>query len=360
MHRLAIAVLLAGCRLHFDDRPTDAAADAPPHQLACNTPVKLFDTPIGTSLSAVSTSTSILAAWIEPDGHLGVGRARLVAADQVIATDLSVPGDTGYTAIANAAANDVIVGAYTENGTSYVEVLDANLVTIGTRQSTSVAVTSPLAVAMTGSTTGVIAAVTGNDLITNRAAILPVNADGTLGTEVDSGNVNNRSMIVNAGTRFTIVDNPPVNTCEIKTADLAVTSRTTTVAWGTTGQCTQPVIAYSPGRADALLVRHDLTDNDLNHTIATRSGQNYATAPENRLRNPGSEARPVGVADGYISSYETGGTLEAAHVDFAAVVGTPIPLGPLSEPTAHATVIHGTDVYVIWLQDGLELARLCP
>jgi hypothetical protein len=212
---------------------------------------------------------------------------------------------------------------------------------------------------MTG-LTDPIAAVTGNDTVTNRAEILPVNADGTLGTPIDSGNTNVESSIVNVGNRLAVIDIPPANNCEIKTVDLAVTSRTTTVGWGTAGQCTQGLLGYSPGRSDALLVRHDLTDGDVNHVIATRSGMNYTIPGESRLRNPANEPRPVGVADGYWVSYETGGTLEAVHVDFAGMTGTPVVLGPLASPFAHATVVHENEPYAVWVQDGLELAHLCP
>jgi hypothetical protein len=120
------------------------------------------------------------------------------------------------------------------------------------------------------------------------------------------------------------------------------------------------MLGYSPGRSDALLVRHDLVDGDINHVIATRSGMNYTIPGESRLRNPANEGRPVGVADGYWVSYETSGTLEAVHLDLAATKGTPVALGPLGEPTAQGTVVKDGEAYAIWLQDGLELAHLCP
>jgi hypothetical protein len=202
-------------------------------------------------------------------------------------------------------------------------------------------------------------AITGNDTAANRAVIAGVDLSPTLSTNVDSGNVNSFSSIRLVGDRLAIVDVPPVDDCELKSADLAVTSRTATVGWGTNGQCTQGALAYAPGRSDALVVRHDSVDGDLNHAIATRSGLTYTMSVEHRLRNPGNGPRPVGVADGYWISYETDGTLEAAHVDFAAVVGTVVPLGPLGALTAHDTVVKDGQAYTLWLADGLEIARLC-
>jgi len=363
VQRLALVLALAGCRLHFDDRPADAQdapADAPPLALACNTPVKVADAPLGGKLTAAATTSTIIAEWIEPDGQLATGRAELVAPLAVVGRADVDPGATGYTVVSATAAGDTIVSASTHGGTSYIELFDAHLTRIAGPAASAVGVLGPRGIVATNQPTGPIAAVTGNDAITVRAEILPVNRDGTLGTPVDSGNVNTLSTIANAGDRLDIVDIPPTNACEIKTADLAVTSRTSTVGWGTVGQCTEGTVAVSPGRSDALLVRHDLTDADLNHVIATRAGLSYTIPGEMRLRNPGDEPRPAGVADGYWVSYETGGMLEAAHVDFAGAVGTPVVLGPLVDATAHDTVVLAGEPYVIWVQDGLELAHLCP
>ena len=352
--------MLAGCRWHFADRPVDAAADAAPLALACNTPVKLGDAPLGGKLTAAATTSAIIAAWIEPDGHLATGGADFVAPLEVVGRVGVDPGDTNYTAVATTAAGDTIISAYTHDAMNYVELLDPQLVTLAGPTPVPVGVLGPRGIVVTGLTGGPIAAVSGNDMGTNRAELLAVHNDGTVSPPFDNGNVNTLTTIANVGDRLAIVDIPPTNTCEVKTADLAVTSRTLAVNWGTAGQCTEGTLAYSPGRSDALLVRHDLTDGDLNHVIATRSGLNYTIPGENLIKKPSDQPRPVGVADGYWVSYETAGTLEAVHVSFAGIIGTPVALGALADPTAHETVIHGTDAYAIWVQDGLELARLCP
>jgi hypothetical protein len=94
--------------------------------------------------------------------------------------------------------------------------------------------------------------------------------------------------------------------------------------------------------------------------IATRSGTTYTIPGESRLQSPANEPRIVGVADGYWVTYETGGQLEAVHVDITGAKGTLVPLGPLATATAHDVVVKDGEAYAIWLQDGLELAHLCP
>jgi hypothetical protein len=120
------------------------------------------------------------------------------------------------------------------------------------------------------------------------------------------------------------------------------------------------MLGYSPGRTDALLVRHDVTDNDLNHVIATRSGATYTIPGEGRLQSPANEPRIAGVAAGYWVTYETNGQLEAVHVDTTGAKGTLVALGPLAAATAQDVVLKDGEAYAIWVQDGLELAHLCP
>lgn len=362
--RLATLVAVAGCgRLHFQevaDATPDTPADAPPLALACNTPVQVAAAAPAAQLGAFVTGSSIVARWIGAGGQLSIGRIRLFDAEHVQAQVTADPAATGYTAAASAAGADVVVSAYTQGGTSYVEVLDGALHTLAGPTATPIGVLGAHAVAMTGAATGPVAAVAGNDAMTSRAEVVPVNADGTLGTPVDAGPVRTAMSLVPIGDVLAIVNQATANNCNIQTLDLAVTAHGAASGWGTNGQCQQPMLGYSPGRADALLVRHDMTDGDLNHVIATRAGATFSTPVESRLRNPANEPRIAGVADGYWVTYETAGQLEAVHVDVTGTTGTPVALGPLSEITAHDVVVAGGEAYAIWLQDGLELAHLCP
>jgi hypothetical protein len=206
----------------------------------------------------------------------------------------------------------------------------------------------------------VIAALVGNDAVSGRATIVPVNANGTLGTPVDDGAGHTRSSLVNVGNALALVNWATANNCSVDIVDLAVTAHAGATGWGTNGLCMQPTLGYSPGRSDALLVRHDMTDNDLNHVIATRAGSAYTVPGESRLQSPANEARIAGVSDGYWAAYETAGQLEAVHVDFAGAKGTLVPLGPLTMAAAHDVFVKGGEAYAIWVQDGLELAHLCP
>jgi hypothetical protein len=358
LYRLATMLVVAGCgRLHFD-AAADAPVDAAPLALACNTPVHLVDAPVAAQLGAVVTSASVIAGWIDDTGLLGIGIVEILAPDQALAQLATDPLDTGYTVAATAASGDRVVAAYTQNGTNHIEVLDASLHEIGS-STTTLAVLGSHAVAMTGATTGVIAAVTGNDTMTNRAAIVPVNADGMLGTPVDDGAIHTRSSLVNIGDALAIVNAGAATKCGVETIGFAITAHGAQTGWGTAGDCSQPLLGYSPGRLDALLVRHDVSDNDLNHVIATRAGATYTIPGESRLQSPANEPRIAGVADGYWVTYETNGQLAAVHVDVTGAKGTLVPLGPLSAATAQDVVVTNGEAYAIWVQDGLELAHLC-
>jgi hypothetical protein len=328
-------------------------------QYTCNTPVRLADAPPTAQAVADVAGTTIIAGWIDVDGGLGIAVVTIVPPDRVVAQVEIDPLDTGYTAASTAAGSNLLVSAFTENGTSHVEVLDTTLHEIGSSV-TSVGVLGPHAVAMTGASTGVVAAVAGNDANTNRAVIVPVNADGTLGTPVDDGAVHARSSLVNVGDALAIVNEATSTNCSVQTIDLGITAPGAATLWGAAGDCSQPLLGYSPGRSDALLVRHDVTDGDLNHVIATRAGATYTIPGESRLKNPANEPRITGVADGYWVTYETGGQLEAVHVDVGGVKGTVVPLGPLAVTTSHDVVTLNGEAYAIWVQDGLELAHLCP
>jgi hypothetical protein len=165
---------------------------------------------------------------------------------------------------------------------------------------------------------------------------------------------------VNVGDALAIVNDAPAAKCTIETVDLAVTGHGSELGWGTAGDCSQPMLGYSPGRTDALLVRHDVSDNDLNHVIAARSGASYTVPGESRLQSPAYEPRIAGVAAGYWVTYETNGQLEAVHVDVTGAKGTRVALGPLTSATAQDVVVEDGEAYAIWVQDGLELAHLCP
>lgn len=361
MQRIAVLLVVAGCRLHFDDRPPDAApADAAPPRLVCNTPLRLADAPNAPYVSTTVIGTRLITSWVDGAGTAGGWKIDFTTPDTVMTTVVNVANDTGYDRVAGAATASVLITAFTRGGSSYIDLLDRDFMAVAPETTTSVTVLGPAAAAVTGTASGPIGAVAGNSMLTGQGAIVPVLGDGTLGTPIAIAATYGAASLVNVGDRIAFVGATTANNCAVSTVDLAVTARATATGWGTAAQCSQAILAYSPGRSDALLVRHDAVDGDLNHVIATRNGTGYTIPGEKRLRNPGNEARPIGVADGYWVSYETGGTLEAAHVDFTGVVGTVVPLGPLGATTAHGTLVEGGEPYVVWLQDGLELAHLCP
>lgn len=353
--------MLAGCRFEFAQHH-DAAVlrDAPPQALACNTPVRLGDG-AGTELAATATATHVFAVWIEPTGAVHGAGAQLTA-QVATAFDLaSQPGSFLHVGVAADATGNTILGVASDpSGVSFLRTTDDATLTYSDVFQSTIALTSSHGVVATGVDVPAWL-IAGNDSATSREMAAGIDATGALGPMLDIGNFSVRTTLVPFGARIAVVDGAVGNTCDIKTVTPALGSKSTTASWGTAGQCSEPTAVFSPGRTDALLVRHDETDHDLNHVIATLTMTGALAIPgESRLRSPADEPRGVGVSDGYWVAYETAGTLEVVHVDFAGTVGTPLVLGPIPSATGHDLVLFGGEPYAIWLGDGLELARLCP
>jgi len=353
--------MLAGCRFEFAEHH-DAAVprDAPPQALACNTPVRLGDG-TGAQLAATATATRVFAVWLEPSGAVHGAGAQL---STQVATAFDVGTEAGtflHAGVAADATGNTLLGIASDaSGVSFLRTTDDATLTFGELFQSTIALTGSHGVAATGIDVPAWV-IGGNDSATVREMVAGVTAAGAIGPTLDAGNFSARTTLVPFGGRIAVVDNVVGNTCDIKTVTPAISAKSTTASWGTAGQCSEPTAVFSPGHTDALLVRHDETDNDLNHVIATLTMAGALTIPgESRLRSPANEPRGVGVGDGYWVAYETSGTLEVVHVDFAGTVGTPIVLGPIPSATGHALVLFGGEPYVIWLGDGLELARICP
>jgi len=353
--------MLAGCRFEFADLH-DAAVplDAPPQGLACNTPIRLGDG-VGEDLSATATATRVLATWLDESGAIRAGGAVITA--EGATAFLRAPMQDGvftHVAVAAAVKADRVLGVATDaTGTSFIGIADDATLTYGDLVQSTIALTGPHGVAATGldDPAWVIA---GNDSATMREQAAGIAYTQAVGPTLDCGNQSNRTTLVPLDGRVAVVDHVTGDDCDIKTMTSAVTSIALSTGWGTTGQCTAPTAVFSPGHTDLLLIRHDTTDNDLNHVIATLGSTGTVTIPgEMRLASPANEARGVGVTDGFWALYETAGALAAVHVDFAGAKGTPITLGMVPSAHRHDLVLFGGEPYAIWLGDGLELARLC-
>ena len=355
--------MLAGCRFEFADLH-DAALprDAPALDLACNTPVRLGDG-TGGELAATATATRVLASWLDAAGMFHAGGARLVAESAtpfVVEVDPLGAGAFVHVGVAADASRDQILGVATDaTGASVLSIGDDATLTYGAAFSSTIALTGAHGVAATGVDTPAWV-IGGNDSATSRELAAGVSHAGMIGPTLDSGSFSARTTFVPFGARIAMIDNVVGNSCDIKTVNPAITANTNSTTWGTAGQCTQPIAAFSPGRTDALLVRHDTLDNDLNHVIGTINPNGTLTVPgEGKIGSLANEARGVGVSDGYWVLFETSGMLDAVHVDFAATKGTPVVLGPVPSATGHDLVLFDGEPYAIWLGDGLELARIC-
>jgi hypothetical protein len=354
--------MLAGCRFEFAEHhdATPPVPDAPPLALACNTPVRLDDS-TGSELAATATATRVFATWLDANGMLRSGGARISAEGAIpFAATPAQDGTFVHVGIAADANRDQILGVATDaTGASFLSLTDDATLTLGAVFPSTIALTGAHGIAATGVDTPAWV-IAGNDSVTARELAAGVTRAGTIGPTLDSGMFSARTTLVPVGTRIALIDDVVGNNCGVKTMTPALTSNTASVGWGTNGQCTQATAAFSPGRTDALLVRHDLTDIDLNHVVATINANGTLTVPgESKLGSTANEARGVGVSDGYWVLFETTGMLDAIHVDFAGAKGPPILLGPVPSATGHDLVLFGGEPYAIWLGDGLELARIC-
>ena len=361
-YRSLLLVMVAGCRFEFaelHDAPPPAI-DAPPIALACNTPVRLGDGN-GSELAATGTATRVFATWLDPAGAIRSGGARIGAdgADPFAVTPVQ-DGTFVHVGIAADASLTQILGVATNaSGASFLSITDDATLTFGDVFPSTIALTGARGVVPTGVDTPAWA-IGGNDSVAARELAAGVTHAGTLGPGLDCGQFSARTTLVPFGGRIAVIDDVVGNNCDIKTMNPAITTHTTSVTWGTNGQCAQAIAAFSPGRTDALLVRHDLTDLDLNHVIATINANGTLTVPgESKLGSTADEPRGVGVSDGYWVLFATAGMLEAIHVDFAGAKAAPIVLGSVPSTTGHDLVLFGGEPYAIWLGDGLELARIC-
>ncbi|MEP6860597.1 MAG: hypothetical protein ABJE66_08260 [Deltaproteobacteria bacterium] len=357
-----LLVMLAGCRFEFAEHhdATPPVPDAPPIALACNTPVRLGDG-AGSELAATATATRVLATWLDPNGMLRSGGARISAEAAIpFAVTPAQDGAFVHVGIAADANRDQILGVATDaTGGSFLSITDDATLTIGAVFPSTIALTGAHGVAATGVDTPAWV-IAGNDIATAREQAAGVSPAGTIGPPLDSGQFSARTTLVPFDSRIALIDVAVGNNCDVKTMNAAITTNVNSVGWGTNGQCTQATAAFSPGRTEALLVRHDLTDIDLNHVIATINANGTLTVPgESKLGSLASEARGVGVTDGYSVLFEDSGMLDVIHVGFAGAKEPPIVLGPVPSATGHDLVLFGGEPYAIWLGDGLQLARIC-
>src|SRR6185312_10335356 len=90
------------------------------------------------------------------------------------------PGQTGFSVVAIAAVGDVVVGAATQNGGSFVRVTDTTLSPLNADAPIAQPPGGPRAVAPTGLATDPIAAVTTIPAAGNQTVLYGINTDGSL------------------------------------------------------------------------------------------------------------------------------------------------------------------------------------
>ena len=356
---LAIAALAACGRINFGELD-DAGVLTPDTTLACNTRFKLFDAAAtDPRLSASATPARIVAAWIDDDARLVVGGVVMQATDrgQPFTSPQLDPGQT-ITAVAIAAAGTTILRAIRDVTSTQTETRLYDDGSLDALTSTTIlpamAIRGPHGAAATGNTTGAIFTLIGQTpdpdtiatagLDMNNVAIHPPWAHG--GESVTGTHVPFEDQIA--------VLLATVPQCRLSSFSADLSSLGTAFLFGM-GTCTQLFGAHIPGRLDLLLVNHDVPTGSVVHRIATLADVPAATT----LRTPAREPRATAVADGYWVTYRTGARLEAVWIDITGTAETPKLLGPVATDTGHDVVTRAGEAYAIWLDSGLQIARLC-
>jgi hypothetical protein len=356
--RWSVALVLAGCRFHFDD------VVATPIELACNVPVHVLPaTASNPHLAVTGTVDSIEVVWLDDAQLLAIGDLHLITVSEVAASavlpDQPIAGPWDAVSIASNAGTLMMVGAMATPSGSMAELRDSP-------RGTATVPPIPFPGRITGalgaswSVGGGKYALAGLDETMARTVVVGVDATGASSAAVDLGPIDAAVGVIDLGSELATLHVTQGNSCEIKSIDATVMNHTSSVAWGTSGKCAQPAGAHSPGRTDLLLVHRDLATTAVTYAIAQLAGTTFTIPGELSLRMPASEPRAIGVADGYWVSYETAGALEAAHLDLTGAPGRVVPLGPIASPNAHGVTLVSGEPYAAWVGDGLELVHLCP
>ena len=339
--------------------------DAPPRGLTCNTPVELTTIVPAAAprLSAATTTTHLGAVWITDAGQVGGVAVALPSADTVQLTSyreqLGALSEAPLTFASLAAlpTSFLVTASFASasNIATFAQPFDDALTQPGSAVVLDVSLTDPHGAAASIDTSLFVVAGRG---VTSTTALIV----SPKGVEVRRANLTaSPDRLVALGSPVAVLSSSTTAACAIQLINVGTGTLGSGASWGTAGQCTEPFAAHLPTRMDALLLRHDTIDNDINHTIAGLGGGGIQITGENRLGTPAEEGRAVAVSDGYWTTYYAAGMLIAEKVDPAGVIGTAHLLAPLATPQGHDLVVRGDDAYAVWSTGGgLWLARLCP
>ncbi len=374
MRSLVAALVLAGCRLHFDERAdagdasvaTDVAlADAAPLALACNTPVALStSTAASPHLSAAVYGSSFAAMWLDDLGQIVALGGTLLASGAVQGGSEIVNTGRSCSAVSIAIAGTtalVACGSTDESaaGISYLYSVDTTTGALTGGTTTSpIRVVSPRGLAG-DNTAFVLGGITYNpgaesDVVRLSLAGVPMSSTA----QVVAGNTNDRLAEQPNGTVVSVAFGQTI-ACTARLYGSG--SLGPAVTWGNTGMCEEPIAIPSTTNSAILIVRKDTSDGDLNHQVATVSGLTLTLPGEGKLSGVSDEPRGIALGAGYWVGYHTAANmLEVIAVDATGGKGTPHTLGPMAALDAHDLFVIGGEPYAVWFSGGLQIAHLCP
>lgn len=381
--RLLVAVALAGCRIGFDPRvagdggvgddvgdagdAAQAAIDAGPIALTCNTPVALSTgTAANPHLTAAAGGNGFVAIWLDDTGH-PVSQTGLLTTPTMVQATAAVVDPSGPWSMVSAAISGttllVALGTtdLTATGGSLVHPYDTT-----TGQSAGAPMMSGVRVASTRGLTAVTGAFSLDGLGFNPIAgayverLSPTGAVTMQATRAQDAATTARIATLADGATTAVAGAGPNTPCAVRLQSSGALGPA--AFWGATGMCVQPIAIPAAVGRSILLVRKDTSDGNLNHQIATvPSGSTISLPGEGKLANVADEPRGIAIGTGFWVGYHAPtNTLEVVTVDSGSVVGTPISLGPTASLDAHDLLVIAGEPYAVWFANGLQIAHLCP
>jgi hypothetical protein len=347
--RLVAPLVLAACGSHA--HAVDLGDGASEVGLSCNQPQKLLAASASIPrLAASSLGSQLAVAWTADDATLGSAKITLAGTDRIAAVDrdaYAVPGNwTGVSLAMTDQATLVALGRQDGHSTLVVNG--------GMPIDTTVQILAPGAAVATGGTPAF--ALAGEDSATGKASVLGVGDDGGLTGPVALGVVTARVITVRIAGGLAAALVLPSNTCELVPIDAAITRAGAATMFGVKQRCTQAAATYVDDATGSMLHYHD----DGGAVMTVVLAPDLTLHGGGAIEMPGGEPRGAATSAGTWVTLATAGMLEAVLIDGTGKPGTRVKLGAIGDATSQTVVTAADTAYALWLDDDLEIARLCP
>jgi hypothetical protein len=346
--RRFVLVVLVGCGSPSVDLG-DGASDI---DISCNKPQPVLGvTAAIPRLSVAAAGSQIAVGWTADDATFGNARITLGGSSHIASVNRDGLGHGGnYTGVSLAMADEhtLLIALGMQDGHTQV-VIDP-----GAPGTTTVQLDAPNAAVATGGTPAF--ALAGNDSAMGMAAVVGIDANGTIGTPVHVGALAARLVTTRIKDALAVVEVQSTNTCALVPIDSGITRTGAGITFGARNRCTEAVAGYADARGEALLLHHD----DSGSVMGTLLHADRTLAASAAVSPDATEPRAAATSDGTWVTYAKSGMVEAQHLDATGASTKTVTLGPISDATGHGVVVTDDTAYAVWIGGGdLAVARLC-